>query len=70
MDGWFCVSQESCREAYSALRRLSGFLFRAPPSAPGRCFFLDKTYHGWTYSLNVKSREERMVYKKLNSTGR
>jgi hypothetical protein len=34
MDGWFCVSQEPCREAYKALRDcLLVFDIHALPSA-------------------------------------
>ena len=39
MDGWFCVSQESCREAYSALRKTVEFPYSRSSERAGQVFF-------------------------------
>src|SRR5207245_2749554 len=40
MDGWFCVSQEPCQEAYSAMRDCRGFRSSRSSERAGRVFFL------------------------------
>jgi hypothetical protein len=52
------------------------FVLRAPPSAAGELFSLDKTYHGWLYNAHFVSwcgaaskttRAERRLYVQVTS---